>query len=95
MPSGGCATTAPLQQVYSCQLTATGGTAPYTYSLAGGTALEPGIGLNASTGLISGTPTTPGTYDMQFQACDAESKPVCSAPLTVDPYTAPHARHRH
>ncbi len=42
---------------YSAFLRATGGTLPYTWSLASGS-LPAGLSLNASTGEISGTPTT-------------------------------------
>lgn len=40
---------------------ATGGTGPYTFSVGSGT-LPPGITINATTGVVSGTPTTAGTY---------------------------------
>ena len=50
LPSGQVGT------AYSATLTATGGTIPYTWSLAGGT-LPAGLLLNTSTGVISGTPT--------------------------------------
>ena len=46
---------------YSDQLTVTGGTSPFTWSVSGGS-LPPGVTLGASTGLLSGTPTTAGTY---------------------------------
>jgi hypothetical protein len=46
---------------YSAQINATGGEAPYTWSVSGGT-LAPGLTLNSSTGVISGAPTTLGTY---------------------------------
>lgn len=39
---------------------ATGGTSPYTFAVTSGT-LPAGLSLNASTGAISGTPTTAGT----------------------------------
>ena len=42
---------------YSQTLAATGGTGAYTWQLTSGT-LPAGLSLNASTGLISGTPTT-------------------------------------
>ncbi|MBM2715483.1 hypothetical protein JQK88_30615 [Mesorhizobium caraganae] len=41
-------------------VTATAGTLPYTYSLVG--SWPTGISINSSTGVVSGTPTTPGTY---------------------------------
>lgn len=46
---------------YSQRLTASGGSTPYTWSVTSG-ALPPGLTLNASTGTISGTPTTSGGY---------------------------------
>ncbi|RWN51376.1 MAG: LamG domain-containing protein [Mesorhizobium sp.] len=41
-------------------VSATGGTAPYTFSVHAGT-LPTGITLNSSTGAVAGTPTTAGT----------------------------------
>jgi len=44
---------------FSFQLTGAGGTAPYTWSLATGSApLPAGLSLNPTTGVITGTPTT-------------------------------------
>jgi hypothetical protein len=40
--------------------TASGGTAPYTYSLVG--TWPTGISVNSSTGAVSGTPTNSGTF---------------------------------
>jgi hypothetical protein len=47
---------------YSLTLAANGGTLPYTWSVAGGQ-LPAGLTLRDTTGVISGTPTTPGTSD--------------------------------
>jgi len=38
-----------------------------TFEIASGT-IPPGMELNASTGVLSGTPTTPGTYDFTVRA---------------------------
>jgi hypothetical protein len=46
---------------YNAQINVTGGEAPYAWSVSGGT-LAPGLTLNSNTGVISGTPTTLGTY---------------------------------
>lgn len=56
---------------YSQTLTAAGGTAPYSWTQAGG-ALPPGLGLSSS-GVISGTPTTAGTYNFKVSVTDAST----------------------
>ena len=55
---------------YSQTVTASGGIAPYSYAVLSG-ALPPGLTLAAGTGVISGTPTTPGAYGFTIQATDA------------------------
>jgi hypothetical protein len=59
-----------VNQVYSAQLAAVGGTAPYTWSVQSGS-LPTGLSLNASTGAITGTPTTAGTSNLIFRVTDA------------------------
>jgi hypothetical protein len=56
---------------YSATLSATGGTSPYTWSIAWN-ALPPGLGLSRA-GVISGTPTNGGTYSFTVQAADSAS----------------------
>lgn len=55
---------------YTQQIAATGGVPPYTWSIASG-ALPAGVALNSSTGLISGTPSSDGTFGFQLAVTDA------------------------
>jgi Zn-dependent metalloprotease len=51
--------------ITSFTLSASGGTAPYTWSATG---LPPGVTIGSSTGTVSGTPTTAGTYNVTATA---------------------------
>jgi hypothetical protein len=66
---------------YSITLAATGGTAPYTWSIISGT-LPAGLALAANTGVISGTPTGSGTSNFTVQVTDANSL-TASKPLSL------------
>jgi hypothetical protein len=55
---------------YNQTITASGGTAPYAFSISSG-ALPTGLLLNAATGAITGSPTTPGTFSFTITATDA------------------------
>lgn len=55
---------------YSDQLTVSGGTGPFVWSVSAG-ALPPGVTLNTSTGLLSGTPTAAGTASFAVRVVDA------------------------
>ncbi|WP_169055411.1 putative Ig domain-containing protein [Rhizobium sp. P44RR-XXIV] len=57
---------------YSQAITATGGTAPYSYAVTAG-ALPAGVSLNASTGAITGTPTAGGTFNVTISATDSST----------------------
>ena len=72
---------------YTGTLSVTGGTAPYTWSIASGQ-LPPGLSLAANTGIISGTPTASGTYSFAVSVVDSSSSPqsaTATVPLTIAP----------
>jgi hypothetical protein len=60
---------------YSRTLTATGGTTPYSWSIVAGS-LPPGLTLNATTGVISGRPSTLGTWSFTVQVRDSQTAPA-------------------
>lgn len=78
-------------KAYSQTLTATGGTAPYTFSVTAGS-LPTGLTL-APTGTLSGTPSASGSFSFtvtvkdgqQFTASQAYSVTVTTPAVVVDP----------
>lgn len=72
---------------YSQTVTATGGTAPYTFSISDG-ALPPGLTLNPATGLISGAPTGIGDVTFTVMALDSIGD-IGSRRYTLDPRPDP------
>ncbi|WP_411906995.1 putative Ig domain-containing protein [Rhizobium mayense] len=79
---------------YDATVTASGGTAPYTYSVAAGS-LPPGLNLNSSTGAITGTSTAAGVFNLTITATDSHgfsglatySLTVGSPTITLSPVT--------
>jgi Putative Ig domain len=75
---------------YAATLAASGGTAPYKWSLTAGS-LPPGLSLDAATGAISGTPSSPANeLAVTFQVTDSSSSAQTAAAtlsLTISPGT--------
>jgi hypothetical protein len=57
---------------YSLQLSASGGTSPYTFAPAGGS-LPTGLTLSSTTGSITGTPTAGGNFSITVTATDSST----------------------
>src|SRR5262249_59201640 len=58
----------PFQQ----QLSATGGVPPYMWSIVDGN-LAPGLALDATSGLITGTPSAAGNFSFTVRVTDSRS----------------------
>jgi Putative Ig domain/Matrixin/Ig-like domain from next to BRCA1 gene/FG-GAP-like repeat len=68
---------------YAATLQASGGTPPYSWSLTSG-ALPAGLSLNATTGVINGTPTTAATANFTVQVRDsATTQATATKPLSI------------
>lgn len=77
-------------QQYSQSLTANGGTPRYAWQIDEGiAALPPGITLTATTGVLSGRPTTPGDYRFALRVWDSGAPPLTAVQplqIVVHPY---------
>ena len=62
-----------MQVAYSASLSASGGTAPYSWSMISGT-FPASLALNASSGAISGTPTQAGSFLFSVQVKDSAAR---------------------
>ena len=72
---------------YSQTVSATGGIAPYSWSVSSGS-LPAGLSLSSGTGIISGTPTSIGTSSFTIQVKDSESTPQTATgnlSITINP----------
>ena len=67
---------------YSHQLTGSGGTAPYLWSIGSG-ALPTGLSINVSTGRITGRPTQTGSFTFTVRLTDDEFRNFNSPSITV------------
>ncbi|WP_369915231.1 putative Ig domain-containing protein [Xanthomonas sp. NCPPB 3005] len=87
-------------QAYTAAINpATGGIAPYTYTLSAG-ALPAGVTVNSATGALSGTPTVAGNFNFSLTATDSTtgtagqasqsySLSIVSPTLAIAPPTLP------
>lgn len=74
---------------YDQALGVSGGIAPYGWALTSG-ALPPGLQMSASSGRISGTPASVGTFSFVVQASDAQTPPdLATASLSITIAAAP------
>ncbi|WP_348263886.1 putative Ig domain-containing protein [Telmatobacter sp. DSM 110680] len=68
---------------YTTSLTAAGGVTPYSWSIASGS-LPAGLNISPTTGVISGTPTSPGTSTFVVQVQDSTTAvATATASITV------------
>jgi hypothetical protein len=76
---------------FSYQPGAAGGRPPYTWLVASG-ALPAGLSINASTGLISGTPSASGTFAAAITVRDQDGRSATGTAQikVIDPATVPH-----
>jgi hypothetical protein len=72
---------ATLSSAYNTTVTATGGTPPYTWSLASGSALPKGLSLTSASpsATISGTPTATGTFQFTVDVEDSATSPASAS----------------
>lgn len=70
---------------YSQNLSASGGTGPYTWSVISGF-LPDGLSLNSSTGVINGTPTYADNYSITILVIDSKGKSASkNLSITITP----------
>jgi hypothetical protein len=80
---------ATAKTTYGASLSATGGTAPYSWSVSSGS-LPAGLSI-ASTGVISGTPTATGSYPLGVMVTDSCKPSALSQSATLTLVVTPSA----
>ena len=76
---------AAIGNTYTAALAASGGTSPYSWALAATSpdVLPAGLTLDPTTGIISGTPTTAGSFSLAFTVTDDAGATATSGNLTL------------
>lgn len=73
-----------LNTAYTQTIVASGSAGPFSYSVISGS-LPPGLSLNATTGVLSGTPTTLGGFAFTIEAVDVNNTNIRGqAPYGID-----------
>ncbi len=67
--------------LYTSTLAATGGTAPFTWTVFISSVLPNGLLLNGNTGVVSGTPTSVGNFDVTFTVADSTGQTATGSVL--------------
>jgi hypothetical protein len=79
---------ATVSSTYAGSIAAVGGRGPYVFGMGAGS-LPAGLALDPSTGRISGTPRTAGTYaDLVGRVVDTDGRVATTSPFSID-VTAP------
>lgn len=76
-------TTVTEGQSYSDGVFVNAGPVSVTYTVASGHSLPSGLSLNSSSGAITGTPNTPGSYTFRVTATNGSSETITTADLTL------------
>jgi hypothetical protein len=84
------APTGTVGTAYNFQLAATGGVPPYTWAVASGSSLPAGLSLSTA-GVVSGTPTTFGTFSPSIAVTDETTTATASQNVnfTINPSGTP------
>src|SRR5438552_6773769 len=77
--SSGAVATGPVGVAFTYQIVASN--CPTSYNATG---LPPGLSVNTSTGLISGTPTTAGTYSVTISATNSSGTGTNTLAITIN-----------
>ncbi len=81
--------TTTANQPYAAQpIAASGGTAPFSWTVSNA---PTGVGINPSTGILAGTPTATGSFNLTVGVSDSGSPPQNTSklfPLTINPGTS-------